>query len=172
MSETQLYRIRHQGQVPSRWADVVVAESSGTAGMRESVLALEPEEAVALCREGWVLAIACVRPGVYPILTGAELLVTSSGTWRLTSPDEHGLMGEVKLWRAVLLGHGEQEVLAKVLLEGTQARWELWQGETLLAESHLRAVEPERCWHEVLALARAVLAPDMDEPDTLDEASS
>lgn len=171
MAETQLYRIRHLGQVPSRWADVVVAESRGPGGMRESILALEPEEAVALCREGWVLAIANVRPGVYPILTGAELLVSSSGTWRVVTGSESGLAAEVRLWRAMLLGHGEQEVLAKVFLEGSQARWELWQGETLLAESQLRPVEPERCWREVLALARAVLAPDVDEPDILDEVS-
>ncbi|GBD16180.1 hypothetical protein HRbin26_01075 [bacterium HR26] len=172
MAETQLYRIRHLGQVPSRWADVVVAESPGPGGMRESILALEPEEAVALCREGWALAIANVRPGVYPILTGAELLVSSSGTWRVVIGSEYGLAeGEVRLWRAMLLGHREQEVLAKVFLEGSQARWELWQGETLLAESQLRPVEPERCWREVLALARAVLAPDVDEPDTLDEPS-
>lgn len=171
MSQTQLYRIRHQGQVPSRWWDVVVTESPGPGGIRESILALEPEEAVAVCREGWVLAIACVRPGIYPILTGAELLVTSSGTWRLTSPEEQGLTREVKLWRAMLLGHGKEEVLAKVFLEGSQARWELWQEDTLLAESHLRAVEPERCWREVLALARALLAPNMDEPDLPDEVS-
>ncbi len=172
MAETQLYRIRHLGQVPSRWADVVVAESPGPGGMRESILALEPEEAVALCREGWVLAIASVRPGVYPILTGAELLVSSSGIWRVVIGSEHGLAeGEVRLWRAMLLGHGGHEVLAKVFLEGSQARWELWQGETLLAESQLRPVEPERCWREVLALARAVLAPDEDEPDILDEVS-
>lgn len=171
MAETQLYRIRHLGQVPSRWADVVVAESPGPAGMRESILALEPEEAVALCGKGWVLAIANVRPGVYPIVTGAELLVSSSGIWRVVTGGEYGLVAEARLWRAMLLGYGEQEVLVKVFLEGSQARWELWQGETLLAESQLRPVEPERCWCEVLALARAVLAPDVDEPDILDELS-